>query len=283
MGSIAKPNTASASKVTPAPKGATTRRPRAKTERDRVVEKLWKRYGKKPSAELRNELVECYQGLVAGIVRRFAVRLPRSVDKGDLGTAGNVGLMSAIASFDPQRGVRFESYCELRIKGALLDELRCQDWLPRPWRNRIERHKRTLERLRSEKGREGTDEEVAFAMGMDRAEYQHIFGRGIPGAPTGSMPVAEGAEDEAHSLDVVADPNADAPGEKLSRDELLELVAQKLTPQEYRIVYLKYWEELPMREIGQLEGLSESRVCKIHARLLERLRDRFRVNVEDDV
>ena len=119
-------------------------------------------------------------------------------------------------------------------------------------------------------------------MGMDRAEYQHIFGRGIPGAPTGSMPSSEGADDEGHSLDVVADPNVDAPGEKLSRDELLTLVAQKLTPQEYRIVYLKYWEELPMREIGQLEGLSESRVCKIHARLLERLRDRFRVNGDED-
>ncbi len=281
MGSTAKAKNANASGALPAPSGARASRPRARTARDRLVEKLWKRYGKQPSPELRNELVECYQGLVAGIVRRFASRLPRSVDKGDLGTAGNVGLMSAIGSFDPERGVRFESYCELRIKGALLDELRCQDWLPRPWRNRIERHKRTQEQLRSEKGREGTDEEVATAMGMDRAEYQHIFGPGIPGAPTGSMPSAEGVDGETHSLDVVADPNVDAPGEKLSRDELLQLVAQKLTPQEYRIVYLKYWEELPMREIGELTGLSESRVCKIHARLLERLRDRFRVGSED--
>ena len=274
MGSLAKADRPDA----PTPKRAAPTR--AKTARDRVVEKLWREYGRRPSPVLRNSLVECYQGLVANIVRRFAARLPRSVDKGDLGTAGNVGLMSAIASFDPERGVRFESYCELRIKGALLDELRCQDWLPRPWRNRIERHKRTLERLRSEKGREATDEEVATAMGMERGEYQQIFGRGIPGAPAGSMPSGDGADDEAHSLDVVADTHEDAPGDKLSRDELLQLVAQKLTPQEYRIVYLKYWEELPMREIGQLEGLSESRVCKIHARLLERLRDRFRVNDE---
>ena len=75
----------------------------------------------------------------------------------------------------------------------------------------------------------------------------------------------------------MADPHGDAPGDKLSREELLQLVAQRLSAQEYRIVYLKYWEELPMREIGQLEGLSESRVCKIHARLLERLKDRFHV------
>jgi RNA polymerase sigma factor for flagellar operon FliA len=254
-----------------------TRRKPVDPKRERELEKLWARYRRRPTDASRNTLVESYQRLVGGIVRRFASRLPKSVDKGDLETAANVGLMSAIESFDPERGVRFESYCELRIKGALLDELRSQDWLPRPWRTRIERHKRTLERLRSAAGREPTDQEVAEAMEMPVEEYQQIFGQGIPGAPAGSMPSGEDDGDEAHSLDVVADRHGDAPGDKLTRDELLHLVAQKLTPQEYRIVYLKYWEELPMREIGQLEGLSESRVCKIHARLLERLKDRFRV------
>ena len=76
----------------------------------------------------------------------------------------------------------------------------------------------------------------------------------------------------------MADKQSEAPGEKITREELLALVAQKLNEQEYRIVYLKYWEELPMREIGQLTGLSESRVCKIHSRLIERLRERFRVD-----
>ncbi len=254
------------------------RKRHADPKRDRELEKLWSTYRRRPVDTARNALVENYQRFVSGIVRRFASRLPRSVDKGDLGTAANVGLMSAIESFDPERGVRFESYCELRIKGALVDELRSQDWLPRPWRTRIERHKRTLERLRAEAGREPTDAEAAEAMEMPVGEYQQIFGQGIPGAPTGSMPAGDDDGPEAHSLDIVADPNGDAPGDKLTRDELLQLVAQKLTTQEYRIVYLKYWEELPMREIGQLEGLSESRVCKIHAGLLERLRDRFRVH-----
>jgi len=258
------------------------RRDSAEPKRALKLKRLWDVYHAKPCDESRNELVEGYQRLVGEIVRRFASRLPRSVDKGDLETAGSVGLMSAIQSFDPERGVRFESYCELRIKGALLDELRSQDWLPRPWRNRIERHKRALERLRAERSREPTDEEVSEAMEMPLGEYQQIFGQGIPGAPAGSMPASEDSEDEAHSLDVVADTHGDAPGDKLTRDELLQLVAQKLTAQEYRIVYLKYWEELPMREIGQLEGLSESRVCKIHARLLDRLKDRFRVNAEEE-
>jgi RNA polymerase sigma factor for flagellar operon FliA len=257
--------------------GDRNRPPATERARERELDHLWKLYRRHSTDESRNALVAKYQRLVARIVRRFVVRLPKTVDQGDLDTAANFGLMSAIESFDPKRGVRFESYCELRIKGALLDELRNQDWLPRPWRNRIERHKRALERLRAELGGEPTDEQVAQALEMSVSEYRQFFGRGLPLAPAGSMPGADEAGDDVPGLEVVADPHGDAPGEKLSREELLQLVAQKLTAQEYRIVYLKYWEELPMREIGQLEGLSESRVCKIHARLLERLKDRFRV------
>jgi RNA polymerase sigma factor for flagellar operon FliA len=96
------------------------------------------------------------------------------------------------------------------------------------------------------------------------------------------MPAENGGEDRVPTLDVVPDKTSDAPDEKLTRDDLLTLVTQKLTKQEKNIVYLKYWEELPMREIGQLTGLSESRVCKIHARLLERLQDRFRVHEDEE-
>jgi RNA polymerase sigma factor for flagellar operon FliA len=249
-------------------------------KRDRLTAKLWRGWRRAPSDELRNALVEAYQHLVHDMVRRLAVRLPRSVDRGDLETAANVGLMSAITSFDPRRGVRFESYCELRIRGALLDELRTQDWLPRPWRTRVERQKRAHEQVRAEKKAEPSDEEVAAAMSLSPEEYRQLFGIGLLGARTGFMPKGGQVGQEAQSLDVVPDANADEPDEKLTRDELLRLVAQRLTEQEYRIVYLKYWEDLPMREIGQLEGLSESRVCKIHLRILERLKDRFGVSAE---
>jgi RNA polymerase sigma factor for flagellar operon FliA len=243
---------------------------------------LWEVYRQQPGDDARNDLVEAYQPLVKDIVRRFGGRLPRSVDRGDLLTAGNVGLIGAIQGFDPTRGVRFESYCELRVKGALLDELRAQDWLPRPWRQRVERHKRALEHLRSEFGRKPGDQEVAQELGLSLDVYQKTFGMGLPSAPTGSMPVDDGDDETNGSLDVVPDRNSEAPGERFNREELLQLVAQKLTEQEYRIVYLKYWEELAMREIGELTGLSESRVCKIHARLIDRLRDRFRVEADTD-
>ena len=238
--------------------------------------RLWESYWNAPCDELRNRLVEVYQGLVGDIVRRFGARLPRTVDRGDLVTAANVGLMAAISGFDPDRGVRFESYAEMRIRGALLDELRSEDWLPRPWRQRVELHKRCLEQLRSELGREPYDEEVAQSMGLSLEDYELLFGTGLPGAPTGSMP-GTAAEELASKLEVVPDTRSDGPGEKLTRAELLRLAAQRMTEQESRIVYLKYWEELPMREIGELLDLSESRVWKIHARVLERLKDRFRV------
>lgn len=249
---------------------------KAALAREAVTRKLWSSYRADPTDERRNTLVEAYQYLVRGLVRRLANRLPRSVDRGDLETAGNMGLIGAISAFDPARGVRFESYCEMRVRGALLDELRAQDWLPRPWRHRIEQHKRVRETLRAALGRRPADEDVAREMSMDLRDYQLLFGTGLPGAPSGSMPGLKETDDVAVALEVVADPRVDAPEERLTREEILRLVAQKLSEQEYRILYLKYWEDLPMREIGELLGLSESRICKIHGRLLARLKDRLR-------
>lgn len=242
---------------------------------------LWRAYWKAPSDQTRNRLVEAYQPFVREIVARFAQRLPRSVDRGDLGTAASVGLMAAVESFDPARRVRFEIYAELRIRGAVLDELRTQDWLPRPWRTRLDLQKQTLEKLRSELGREPTDPEVAAAMSIPFEEYEQLFGTVLPGAPTGSNPRAENGEEFTSRLDGVVDTRSDQPGEQLTRSELLRLLAQRMTEQEYRIVYLKYWEDLSMREIGELTHLSESRVSKIHTRLLERLKGHFHSQVSE--
>lgn len=271
--------------MTPLAKDARRSKPRRaqslQRERALAARSLWRAYARARGDQSRNRLVEHYQGFVRELVRRFGVRLPRSVDRGDLETAANVGLIGAIESFDPTRGVRFESYCELRVRGALLDELRTQDWLPRPWRTRIERHKRVSEDLRAALRREPTEDELARALGVDLAEYRRLFSAGVPVQPVGSGGDSDSHGEDGHGLDVVPDTHSDAPGEKLSREELLRLVAQRLSDQEYRIVYLRYWEELPMREIGQLEGLSESRVCKIHQRLIERLKDRLRANAAE--
>lgn len=246
-----------------------------KEERARHTDLLWRMYWRRPSDETRNALVEAYQWLVGASVRRFAVRLPRTVDRGDLMTAGSVGLMGAITSFDPTRRVRFEVYADTRVRGALLDELRKEDWLPRPRRRRLEQQKRVVGNLRASLGRDPYDDEIAEALGLSREVYEQTFGAGLPGAPNESAYSNEPTGDAA--LEVVPDTRSDEPDERLTRDELMRLVAQRLTRVEYRVVYLKYWEELPMREIGELMQLSESRVSKIHARLIERLQDRFRV------
>ncbi len=248
---------------------------------DEVPRPLWGAYLSAPSDETRNALVEAYQRMVSRIVGRFLVRLPRTIDRGDLMTAANVGLIRSIQSYDPTRGVRFESYCERRVRGSLLDELRAQDWLPRPWRQRVEAHKRARASLRATHGRKPIDGEVARELGMGLGEYERLFGTGLPGAPSGSMPNGRGESEGPGGIDVVPDSNQTDPHDRLRDEELLGLVAQKLSEVEYRLVYLKYWEELPMREIGLILGLSESRVCKIHAKLLDRLKDRFRVNLND--
>ena len=137
-------------------------------------------------------------------------------------------------------------------------------------------YKRVVERLRADLERAPLDHEVAEVLGLGVVEYQVLFGVGLPGTPSGSSHYEE-SDESASGIDVVADPRTDAPEERMRRDELMSLLAQRLSVQEYRIVYLKYWEDMPMRAIGELTGLSESRVCKIHTRLIDRLRDRLGV------
>jgi RNA polymerase sigma factor for flagellar operon FliA len=241
---------------------------------------LWRAYLRHPTPRQRNPLVETYQPLVREVVRKIAARLPRFIESCDLETAGSVGLMAAIEGFDPSRGVRFEKYCEMRIRGAVLDELRSQDWLPRPFRSRVERHKRVREELRATLDREPSDEEAARAMGLEAEEYALLRVLERSSGPPSQLGAAGQGDEEARPLETLASRSADAPEERLSREDLLQLVAQRLTDQEYRIAYLRYWEDLSMREIGDLERLSESRVCRIHAKLIDRLRDRFRAHVE---
>jgi len=246
------------------------------------LDRCWNEYHANRCDETRNRLVEAYQDFASAVTRRFAARLPRSVDRGDLLTAGHVGLMNAVVAFDPERGVRFESYCELRVKGALLDELRTQDWLPRPWRQRLEQKKRSIEALRAREGREPADEEVAREMGLSVDLYQQLFGVGLPGTPSGSGGHGGCDDDLFLSLEVVPDSASGDLDDGLTRDELLTLVTRGLSDQEFRILYMRYWEGLAMREIGELTGLSESRICKIHMRLIERLQERLRADLEDE-
>lgn len=238
------------------------------------VRELWAQYVLEGSEAARNGLVCAYQGLVKEIAGRFASRLPRSVERTDLENAGSLGLISAIASFEPERGIRFEAFAEVRIRGALLDELRTQDWLPRPFRRRFERRKRVVEKLRRDLAREPHDDEIASALGVEAEEYQNLFGVGLPGL--GSTVGPPSAQPEwPRALDGVQDDRGISPDERIGDEELLAMIAESLTEQEFRVLYLRYWQDKPLREIGEDLALSESRVSKIHARMIERLNERF--------
>ena len=256
--------------------GPTAAALRARKPRSSPIESLWRSYARRPCDEHRNRLVEHYQPLVGEIVRRLAARLPRLIDRGDLDTAANFGLIAAISGFDPARGVRFEIYCEHRVRGAVLDELRNQDWLSRPIRGRLEQLRRVSEELRARLGREPLEAELAQEIGP--GENRRSLEQGLRtdfATPIVSGRGGESGEEAMAALEVLADPDSDAPRERLGSDDLYRLVAQRLTVQEYQIVYLRYWEDLSLREIGEVLHLSESRVCKIHMRLLERLKERL--------
>lgn len=233
-------------------------------EGKRVVTRLWALYRSKPSQLRRNRLVEHYRPHALAYARRFAVRLPQSVDRGDLETAASFGLIAAIEGFDPSRGISFETYCDLRVRGALLDELRSQDWMPRLLRARSEELRRVREQLRAHLEREPTDADLAQALGCSLEEFDADFGAAL--RRRGGM--------EGEDLEVLADPRG-SERDALEQDELYRLVYARLSRVESRIVHLRYWEERSLREIGAALSMSESQVCKIHQRVLERLKGGF--------
>ncbi len=236
---------------------------------------LWVRFQKTRSIKARNSLIEQYRGFVRDVARRFSARLPKSVDLDDLEVAGIFGLMNAIQHYDPDRGVRFETYCEMRVRGSILDELRTQDWLPRQWRSRIAKRDLAIDSLRVGLGREPTEEEISGEMGIPHEEYKSVYGNLIE-HPTVQVRGEDSRNPESDpAVDSLEDPRPESPFDDMCRRELYNVVDGCLNNREREIVYLRYFEEMTMREIGRILGLSESRVYKIHARLLDRIKKRF--------
>lgn len=248
------------------------RRPR--TENPALI-RLWADFRGEECLHSRNALVEYYRPHAARVARRVKARLPRSVEMADLEAAGDVGLIQAIQNFDPDRGVPFEAFCEHRVHGAILDELRRHDWLPRPMRHRLNRKKEVIETLRGELGRAPVDQEIAAGLGMDVDEYHKRFGKDHE-APVlaGGKPVSEDGESEA-GLDFLEDARAEGPSEDAHRRELLEQIAGTLSLENREILYKRFFEGRTLKEIGDEMSISQSRVSKILHRIVERLQERF--------
>lgn len=234
----------------------------------------WRRFKATGDLTLRNRLVEHYHYIVKLIGNRIAARLPRSIDVGDLRSAGVFGLMRAIENYDLERGTPFESYCATRVRGAILDELRAQDWVPRLVRNRAGQYEEAVTALRQELRREPDLQEIADRMGVGLAEARKLQRESNLVTVYNLAPQDEREDDTRvlRRLDVLMDRDSDVPFERLVAHDLAHALQGVLVGPERTVIALYYHESLTMKEIGRVMGISESRVCQIHTKTLKKLK-----------
>jgi len=224
----------------------------------------------------RDQLVQRFVPLVKRIAYHLMARLPAGVQVDDLIQNGMLGLLDAISRFEATMGAQFEAYAAQRVRGAMLDGLRENDWLPRSLRSDCRRIEVAIARLEQEHGRAPTEKELADSLGMALADYQRMLqdARGHQLVYLEDM-VAERGEDflERHLVDADADPSKLLEEETFRR--LLVHAIDGLPERERLLMALYYEQDLNMREIGEVMGVTESRVCQLHSQVVLRLRARL--------
>ncbi len=238
------------------------------------ITRVWKKFKKDPTQELRNLLIEHYLPIVRFNAERIHTKLPTEVDVDDLVSAGMFGLIDAIEAFDLDRGVKFETYCSPRVRGAILDELRSMDWVPRLVRNRSQKIQAATKELQSELGRMPSEREVAARIGVAPDEFKRISRDGLAVTMTSLSRKAYStdASRDLSEIEMLKDERAQNPVIEIQKGDLKRLIQQGLTDTERLILVLYYYEEMTMKEIGATLDLSESRVSQMHSAIVERLR-----------
>ena len=236
---------------------------------------LWRQFGERREQPLRDRLVLHYAPLVKYVAGRVGTGLPAHVEVADLIQSGIFGLVDAIEKFEPERGLKFETYAMQRIRGAILDDLRAQDWVPRSVRGRAREVERALERLGAQLRRTPTDAELADELGLSLHELRDVYAQlqltsvvaldELAAAGRGSTPLADILEDQ-EALDPVA-----LLVDQDNRRQLAQAIAH-LAERDRVVVTLYYFENLTLAEIGRVLGVTESRVCQLHTRAVLRLR-----------
>ena len=275
---MAKPQPDKPQKSSPAPRG---KGGPAERKIDVEAKRLWSEYKETHSVDSRERLILHYSPLVKYVAGRVSSGLPPSVEFGDLVSYGVFGLLDAIDKYDPGRGIKFETYAIARIKGAIIDELRADDWVPRSVRFKAREIERAYMTLETELRRIPTDEEVARKLKMTTEEYLSVLGKlsFVSLVALDELWTVSGDRPDKISLaDTVEDVKVKDPSQTFEIEEMKDMIADainRLPERERIIVTLYYYEGLTMREIGEVLGVTESRVCQMHTKAILRLRARL--------
>ncbi|MBN1809585.1 MAG: FliA/WhiG family RNA polymerase sigma factor [Planctomycetes bacterium] len=240
------------------------------------LKQVWKEYVETRRESLRNRLVANYLHIVKLYAEKMKNSFPEKVEVEDLYQAGSVGLIEAVTRYDPKRNNTFETYCTHRIRGAILDHLRANDWVPRQVRSRAQRLNEVRTRLYVELGREPSENEYARELGLSLVEVRAWMDEAIDVHTQISLEAAcADAEQDMLRLDLLADRSSPHPSYRLELSEIRGSLLNMLMPRERMVVELYYFQQVSMKEIGSMMGLSESRVCQIHKQAIEVLRSKL--------
>jgi len=242
------------------------------------VAQIWQSFKADPNnQDLRNRLVEMYLPLVKYNGERIWSRLPEGVELDDLISAGVFGLMDAIDAFDLNRGVKFETYCVPRIRGAMLDELRTMDWVPRLVRSKASKLNESVKTLEARLGRAPTEIELSehMAISVPELEKMVLEANAVNLISLNKKWYETDSYKDVREIDILEDKKGEDPTRRIQKNDLMRLVTKGLNRNERLIIILYYYEELTMKEIGATLDLSESRVSQMHSSIVQRLQSQL--------
>lgn len=247
---------------------------------------LWVQYKEHGSKLAKDKILAEYTSLVKYTAQRISLNLPKSVELDDLIGSGVFGLIKAVETFDLSLGFKFETFATHKIRGAILDELRAQDWVPRSIRTKSKNLQSTYARLEQDLGRIPYDDEVADELGVTMSEFESLLTEVAPTTIVSleeQLPSRGGDAKSLTLIDTIGDPSGADPLKELGYQEVKRILKETigdLPEKEKLVVALYHYEELTLREIGQVLGITESRVSQIHSKAMIKLRSRLiaRVN-----
>lgn len=233
------------------------------------------------------QIVKEYSPMIKYVANRIALRLPPHIEVDDLISVGAIGLMDAIEKYDPSRGAKFKTYAEFRVRGSILDELRSLDWVPRSVRQKASNLDAVSSKLQSKLGRLPEDEEIAKEMGVTLEEFFKTLNetRNMPLLSLEDLGIARDSGDKQSLLDTLEGKGDVDPQTQMRLTELKNLIAaaiDSLPEKERLMVSLYYYEELTMKEIGEVLGITESRISQIHSKAVYRLRTKLKSLIAEE-